>query len=145
MIKGVIKFGFTYCFIGASGAGKSSLINNLIGEKVMLTKALRGKSQKGQHTTSHRELFILKNSGILIDTPGMRELGITESDKSLESTFKIIFDIAINCKYSDCKHKNEPDCTVKTALENGEIAESRYKNYLNMLLEEEDHFRTNDY
>ena len=82
----------TYCFIGASGAGKSSLINNLIGEKVMLTQSLREKYQRGQHTTSHRELFILKDSGILIDTPGMRELGIIDSRNSLESTFKIIFD-----------------------------------------------------
>ena len=103
-----IEFGKTYCFIGASGAGKSSLINNLIGEKVMLTKSLREKNQKGQHTTSHRELFILENSGILIDTPGMRELGITECYRSLESTFQKIFDIAQECKFSDCKHINEP-------------------------------------
>ena len=136
MIKDVIKFGFTYCFIGASGAGKSSLINNLIGEKVMLTKALRGKSQKGQHTTSHRELFILKNSGILIDTPGMRELGITESDKSLESTFKIIYDIAINCKFSDCKHINEPDCAVLYAVVNDKLDQSFYDNFQKMKQEQ---------
>ena len=102
----------------------------------MLTKALRGKSQKGQHTTSHRELFILKNSGILIDTPGMRELGITESDKSLESTFKIIFDIAINCKFSDCKHINEPDCAVLHAIDNGNLDQSFYNNFQKMKQEQ---------
>jgi ribosome biogenesis GTPase / thiamine phosphate phosphatase len=136
VIKDVIKYGRTYCFIGASGAGKSTLLNNLIGEKVMLTKALREKSQKGQHTTSHRELFILENSGILIDTPGMRELGITESAISLKSTFKVIFGIAINCKFSDCKHINEPYCAVINALENGELDKSFYDNFQKMKLEQ---------
>ena len=109
-IQTIIHYGKTYCFIGASGAGKSTLINNLVGEKVMLTKSLRDKSHKGQHTTSHRELFILKNSGILIDTPGMRELGVAESFKALEFTFKIIFTLALSCKYSDCTHLIEPEC-----------------------------------
>lgn len=135
-IKNVIKFGKTYCFIGASGAGKSTLINNLIGEKVMLTKSLREKSGKGQHTTSHRELFILPNSGILIDTPGMRELGITESDTSLKSTFKTIYEMAINCKFSDCKHINEPSCAVIDALENGDLDRSFYNNFQKMKQEQ---------
>ena len=127
-----IKFGKTYCFIGASGAGKSSLINNLIGEKVMLTKSLREKNQKGQHTTSHRELFILENSGILIDTPGMRELGITECYRSLESTFKKIFYIAQNCKFSDCKHINEPKCAVKNAVQIRDMNQSYLDNFHKM-------------
>ena len=127
-----IEVGKTYCFIGASGAGKSSLINNLIGEKVMLTKSLREKNQKGQHTTSHRELFILENSGILIDTPGMRELGITECYRSLESTFQKIFDIAQDCKFSDCKHINEPKCAVQNAIQIGQIEQSYLDNFHKM-------------
>ena len=131
-INKVIKYGKTYCFIGASGAGKSTLINNLIGEKVMLTQSIREKSKKGQHTTSHRELFILKNSGILIDTPGIRELGIVEKGQTLESTFDIIYSLAEQCKYSDCKHFNEPQCAVKDALDSKEIEQSYYDNFLKM-------------
>jgi ribosome biogenesis GTPase len=138
-IQTIIEYGKTYCFIGASGAGKSTLINNLVGKKVMLTKSLREKSHKGQHTTSHRELFILKDSGILIDTPGMRELGVAESFKTLESTFEIIFTLAASCKYSDCTHLIEPECAVRLALEKNEIDQSYYDNFLKMK-EELTHF-----
>ncbi|MAJ44934.1 MAG: ribosome small subunit-dependent GTPase A [Candidatus Marinimicrobia bacterium] len=136
-IRENIKCGKTYCFIGASGAGKSSLINNLIGEKVMLTKSLREKNNKGKHTTSHRELFILKNSGILIDTPGMRELGIVESYNSLESTFQRIFNIAQDCQFSNCQHINEPKCSVKNAIEIGNLEQSNLDNYHKMYQEQE--------
>jgi len=141
-IQNMIEYGKTYCFIGASGAGKSTLINNLVGEKVMLTKSLREKSQKGQHTTSHRELFILKNSGILIDTPGMRELGVAESFKTLESTFEIIFTLSDFCKYSDCTHLIEPECAVLMALEKNEIDRSYYDNFHKMK-EEQSQFELN--
>ena len=135
-IQQLIEYGKTYCFIGASGAGKSTLINNLVGEKVMLTKSLREKSNKGQHTTSHRELFILKDSGILIDTPGMRELGVAESYKTLEATFEIIFTLSESCKYSDCTHLIEPGCAVRLALENNEIDQSYYDNFHKMKAEQ---------
>ena len=141
-IQQLIEYGKTYCFIGASGAGKSTLINNLVGEKVMLTKSLREKSNKGQHTTSHRELFILKDSGILIDTPGMRELGVAESYKSLEPTFEIIFTLSESCKYSDCTHLIEPGCAVRLALENNEIDQSYYDNFHKMK-EEQNQFELN--
>jgi len=141
-IQNMIEYGKTYCFIGASGAGKSTLINNLVGEKVMLTKSLREKSHKGQHTTSHRELFILKNSGILIDTPGMRELGVAESFKTLESTFEIIFTLSDFCKYSDCTHLIEPECAVLMALEKNEIDRSYYDNFHKMK-EEQSQFELN--
>jgi len=131
-IQNMIEYGKTYCFIGASGAGKSTLINNLVGEMVMLTKSLREKSHKGQHTTSHRELFILKDSGVLIDTPGMRELGVAESFKTLESTFEIIFTLSDSCKYSDCTHLIEPECAVLVALEKNEIDQSYYDNFHKM-------------
>ena len=141
-IQNMIKYGKTYCFIGASGAGKSTLINNLVGEKVMLTKSLREKSHKGQHTTSHRELFVLKDSGVLIDTPGMRELGVAESFKTLESTFEIIFTLSDSCKYSDCTHLIEPECAVLVALEKNEIGQSYYDNFHKMK-EEQSQFELN--
>jgi ribosome biogenesis GTPase len=141
-VQNMIEYGKTYCFIGASGAGKSTLINNLVGEKVMLTKSLREKSHKGQHTTSHRELFILKDSGVLIDTPGMRELGVAESFKTLESTFEIIFMLSDSCKYSDCTHLIEPECAVLVALEKNEIDQSYYDNFHKMK-EEQSQFELN--
>ena len=141
-IQNMIEYGKTYCFIGASGAGKSTLINNLVGKKVMLTKSLREKSHKGQHTTSHRELFILKDSGVLIDTPGMRELGVAESFKTLESTFEIIFTLSDSCKYSDCTHLIEPECAVLMALEKNEIDQSNYDNFYKMK-EEQSQFELN--
>lgn len=131
-VKHYIKRGKTYCCIGSSGAGKSSFINNLIGEKVMLTKSLRKKSNKGQHTTSHRELFILKNSGILIDTPGIRELGISIPDYNLNFTFKKIFNIGKSCKFSNCNHISEPNCEVKNAVKTGAIEQSLLDNYHKM-------------
>lgn len=131
-VKHYIKRGKTYCCIGSSGAGKSSFINNLIGEKVMLTKSLRKKSNKGQHTTSHRELFILKNSGILIDTPGIRELGISIPNYNLNFTFKKIFNIGRSCKFSNCNHVNEPNCEVKNAVKTGAIEQSLLDNYHKM-------------
>ena len=141
-IQNMIEYGKTYCFVGASGAGKSTLINNLVGEKVMLTKSLREKSHKGQHTTSHRELFILKDSGVLIDTPGMRELGVAESFETLESTFEIIFTLSDSCKYSDCTHLIEPECAVLMALEKNEIDRSYYDNFHKMK-EEQSQFELN--
>jgi len=131
-VQNILEYGKTYCFIGASGAGKSTLINNLMGKKVMLTKSLREKNHKGQHTTSHRELFILKDSGILIDTPGMRELGAAESFNTLESTFEIIYTLAETCKFSDCTHLIEPDCAVLIALEKNDIDQSYYDNFHKM-------------
>ena len=141
-IQNMIEYGKTYCFIGASGSGKSTLINNLVGEKVMFTKSIREKSHKGQHTTSHRELFILKGSGVLIDTPGMRELGVAESFKTLKSTFKIIFTLSDSCKYSDCTHLIEPECAVLIALKKNEIDQSYYDNFHKMK-EEQSQFELN--
>jgi len=131
-----IQYAKTYCLIGASGAGKSSLINHLVGRKVMVTKKLK-INNKGQHTTSHRELFIINNSGILIDTPGMRELGVTDSNQTLESTFKKIFNLSKSCKFSNCSHISEPKCAVIDALDRGEILQSYYDNFHKMKREQE--------
>ena len=131
-----IQYAKTYCLIGASGAGKSSLINHLVGRKVMVTKKLK-INNKGQHTTSHRELFIINNSGILIDTPGMRELGVTDSNQTLESTFKKIFELSKSCKFSNCSHVSEPKCAVIDALDRDEILQSYYDNFHKMKREQE--------
>jgi ribosome biogenesis GTPase / thiamine phosphate phosphatase len=131
-IKTTIEKGKTYCLLGSSGVGKSTLLNNLSGEDIMRTDAISQSTNKGRHITSHRELIILENGGILVDNPGMREVGIADSSKGLEITFDQIISLSKNCKFKDCTHTNEIGCSVLEALEKGEIDASFYKNYMKM-------------
>lgn len=127
-----IEKGKTYCMLGSSGVGKSTLINNLSGKNLMQTGAISQTTNKGRHVTSHRELIILENGGILIDNPGMREVGIADSENGLEITFDMIVSISRNCKFKDCTHTNEIGCAVLEAVENGEIDRDSYENYQKM-------------
>lgn len=127
-----IRKGKTYCMLGSSGVGKSTLLNNLSGRNVMKTDAISHSTNKGRHVTSHRELIILENGGILIDNPGMREVGIADTTSGLEITFDRIVSLSKNCKFKDCTHISEAGCCVLEAIENGEIDQSSYENYLKM-------------
>jgi ribosome biogenesis GTPase len=131
-LKERIKKGQTYCLLGSSGVGKSTLVNNLSGKEMMKTNTISTSSNKGRHITSHRELVILENGGILIDNPGMREVGIADSTDGLEITFNTIIELSENCKFKDCTHTTEIDCAVLAAVERGEIDQSSYENYLKM-------------
>ncbi len=131
-LKAIIEKGKTYCLLGSSGVGKSTLLNNLTGKKIMKTDSISVSTNKGRHVTSHRELIILENGGILIDNPGMREVGIVDATGGLEITFRKIVEYAQNCKYKDCTHTNESGCAVIKAVENGYIDRASYKNYLKM-------------
>ena len=119
----------TYCFLGSSGVGKSSIINNLMPEPLLKTSSISSGNSKGRHTTSHRELMILPNKSIVIDTPGMREIGLTEVSVGIDMTYGEINALAQNCRYSDCEHKQEKGCAVIEALNNGEISQDLYDNY----------------
>lgn len=130
-LKAVIEKGKTYCMLGSSGVGKSTLLNNLSGKSVMRTGTISLSTNKGRHVTSHRELIILENGGILIDNPGMREVGIADSS-GLEITFDKITRLSQHCKFRDCTHTNEIGCSVLEAVENGEIDRASYENYLKM-------------
>ncbi len=129
-IEELIIPGFTYCVIGSSGAGKSTLLNNLIGKEILLTKEISESTGKGKHTTSHRELFILPRGGIIIDTPGMREIGMTSQITEEASTFEQILELAHQCKYADCTHQDEPGCSINNAIEDGRIEEAAFDNYM---------------
>ena len=122
----------TYCMLGSSGVGKSTLLNNLSGKEIMQTSAISNSTQKGRHTTSHRELFILENGAILIDNPGMREVGITDTTDGLESVFGKIADLSPYCRFKDCTHTSEAGCAVIQAVEKGEISPSSYENFLKL-------------
>lgn len=145
--KGLLKLrerigkGKTYCLLGSSGVGKSTLLNNLSGRALMKTNTISTSTNKGRHVTSHRELIILENGGILIDNPGMREVGIADSKEGLEITFDAIVQLSKDCKFKDCTHTTEVDCAVIAAVESGDIDESYYENYLKMEREKE-HFES---
>lgn len=127
-----IEKGKTYCLLGSSGVGKSTLLNNLSGKSVMRTDSISSNTNKGRHITSHRELIVLENGGILIDNPGMREVGIADSGSGLEITFDKIIDFSRSCKFKDCTHTNEIGCSVLEAVDKGEIDQASYDNYLKM-------------
>ena len=131
-LKKYIEKGKTYCMLGSSGVGKTTLLNNLSGKTLMRTDTISQSTNKGRHITSHRELIVLESGGILVDNPGMREVGITDTSRGLETTFDRIIRLSLNCKFNDCTHINEVGCAVIEAVENGEIDKKSYENYLKM-------------
>jgi ribosome biogenesis GTPase len=131
-LEKIIEKGKTYCMLGSSGVGKSTLLNNLSGKTIMKTDSISKSTNKGRHVSSHRELTVLKNGGILIDNPGMREVGIASGDAGLETTYDKIMELSQNCYFKDCSHTGEKGCAVVVAVQNGEIEESHYQNYLKL-------------
>ena len=120
--------GKTVAFIGSSGVGKSTLINKLAGTDRIATRAI-GNDDKGRHTTTHRELITLPNGAFVIDTPGMRELGMWDSKEGIEAAFADIEKLSRNCRYADCTHTSEPGCAVRSALEDGMLTAARLASY----------------
>jgi ribosome biogenesis GTPase len=131
-LSAFILKGKTYCLLGSSGVGKSTLLNNLSGNALMKTGQISRSTNKGRHVTSHRELIILQNGGILIDNPGMREVGIADTSGGLEMTFDTIITLSQGCRFRDCTHTGEAGCLVLEAVERGEIDRASYENYLKM-------------
>lgn len=142
-LKKYIAKGKTYCFLGSSGVGKSSLINKLIGKKVIDTKAVDLRTDRGRHTTTGREMYFLESGGIVIDNPGMREVGMADSGEGIDDLFNEITALAQNCKYPDCAHNNEPGCQVRAAIKSGKLDENKYKNYAD-LKKEAEYYRTTE-
>lgn len=136
-VMNFIQKGKTYCVVGSSGVGKSTLINNLLNKEIIRTSHISSSTNKGRHTTEHRELFILENGGIVIDNPGMRELGMTENTEGIKTTFQEIVELGASCKFPDCSHRNETGCAVIEAVNKGIIDRHSYDNYLRIEKEQE--------
>ncbi len=135
-LKSFIEEGRTYCLLGSSGVGKTTLINTLSGHGELRTGEISAYAERGKHVTTHRELFILPGGGILIDNPGMREVGISNSKSGLSETFAKLYQYAANCKYTDCTHTHESGCAVVEALKNGIVDPEEYDNYIRLSKEE---------
>lgn len=129
-----LQRGKTVAFLGSSGAGKSTLINCLLGEARLATNGLRN-DDKGRHTTTHRELILLPNGALVMDTPGMRELGMWDSAEGIGQTFADIEAIAETCRFRNCTHTTEPGCAIRAALETGELSSERWMSYQKLMAE----------
>jgi ribosome biogenesis GTPase len=128
--------GKTYMMIGSSGVGKSSLLNALLNSTVQSTATVSNFNSKGRHTTTSRELFQLSNGALLMDTPGMREFGVTSEDGSDASLFPAIEELAARCRYNDCTHTMEEECGVLAALQSGELDKTIYDSYIKLVKEQ---------
>jgi ribosome biogenesis GTPase len=121
--------GQTAALLGSSGAGKSSLVNALAGAELMATQAIREHDARGRHTTTHRELLLLPNGRLVLDTPGMRELGLWNADAGVATTFADIETLAAQCRFRDCRHEREPGCAIRAALDAGSLEDGRWSGY----------------
>jgi ribosome biogenesis GTPase / thiamine phosphate phosphatase len=130
------KPGKTVVMLGSSGAGKSTLTNALLGEELQATGEIREDDEKGRHTTTHRSLLNLPSGGMIIDTPGMRELQLADCEAGVAATFSDIEELSRQCRFSDCRHETEPNCAVQKAIESGELDQRRFDNYSKLLKEQ---------
>jgi ribosome biogenesis GTPase len=124
-----VQRGRTTVLLGSSGAGKSTLLNALAGEERMATAAIRENDARGRHTTTHRELILLPSGGLILDTPGMRELGLWEAQAGVAAAFADIEALAAQCRFGDCQHRTEPGCAVLAALADGTLDDDRWRSY----------------
>jgi len=136
-IISLIQKGKTYCMVGSSGVGKSTLINNLLKKNVLKTGEISQSTNKGRHITSHRELFVLENGGIIIDTPGMKELGVTESGEGIQTTFEDLFNLSLKCRFPDCTHTKEAGCAILEAIDNGIVSPENLDNFKRLQREQQ--------
>lgn len=136
-LKNYFAVGKSAVLLGSSGVGKSTLTNYFLGSNLAKTQDIREGDDKGKHTTTSRNLFVLPTGGMLIDTPGMREIQLLDHEEGIEEAFQDIEDLKLRCKFSDCQHKKEPGCAILAGLADGTLDDGRYASYLKLLREAE--------
>lgn len=129
--------GQTIAFVGSSGVGKSTLTNSLLGSEAIATQEIREDDAKGRHTTTHRALYQLPTGGWVLDTPGIRELQLTDVTEGISDLFSDLEELVARCRFHDCKHDTEPNCAVREAIENGTLDQDRFKRWQKLLAENE--------
>lgn len=132
VVKGYLELGVTLTIVGSSGVGKSTLINQLLGEEYQWTSEVNELTGKGRHTTTARELIVLEEGGILVDNPGIREVQMWTDEQTLRDAFIDVEEIASHCKFHDCKHRSDAGCAIREAVENGQLDHGRYESYLRL-------------
>lgn len=138
-VRDVLEAGKTYCLLGSSGVGKSTLLNRLAGRDLLKTNTVRASDGRGRHTTARRQLTVLDQGAMLIDTPGMRELGNIGVSEAIDESFSDITELSNGCRFTNCTHTNEPGCSLLAAIRSGQLSEGRYQSYLKLLKESEYH------
>lgn len=144
-VRAMLQPGRTSVVLGSSGVGKSTLLNALYGQEVLRTGGLRTDGMRGAHTTTNRQMVVLPDGALMIDTPGMRELGVVGGGDSLADTFPDIVELAAQCRFRDCQHEKEPGCAVRSAIDRGELDAKRYKSYCSIQKEMEREARKADF
>ena len=130
MLAPYLASGSTVVFLGMSGVGKSSLLNALMQREVMTVKEIREEDSRGRHTTTHRQMFTLPSGAMVIDTPGMRELGLFDAEEGISESFADVEALFGNCRFNDCRHVSEPGCAIQAALSEGTLSRDRWDQYL---------------
>jgi len=133
----------TYVLVGSSGVGKSTIINQLLGEERLLTREVREEDSKGRHTTTQRQLIRLEEGALFVDTPGVREWQLLDTEEAV-STFEDVESLFVKCRFTDCRHGNEPGCAVKKAMEDGTLSAERWDGYVRLTRVGDQELRTND-
>jgi ribosome biogenesis GTPase len=128
-LRPVLARGKTAVLLGSSGVGKSTLVNALAGQSLMTTRDISGDDKRGRHTTTHRELILLPNGALILDTPGMRELGLWDAEQGVASAFADIDALAAECRFHDCRHQTEPGCAVRRSLQDGTLDQARWNSF----------------
>lgn len=139
IVQKALEKGKTYCLLGSSGVGKTSLLNHLLGRELFETNAVREKDSRGRHTTARRQLTVLDNGALLIDTPGMRELGMLAVNAGIEDSFSDIHGFSKDCRFNDCTHTMEVGCAVLMAVKSKALSKERYQSYMKLVKESEFH------
>ncbi len=134
-VEGSLEKGKTYCLLGSSGVGKTTLLNHLIGREMFGTAPVREKDSRGRHTTSQRQMTVLDNGALIIDTPGMRELGLMAAGAGIDDSFSDIYELSTHCRFKDCTHTRESGCAILAAVQSKELAEERYQSYVKLVKE----------